>query len=238
MALAVPLVAVDTMPLNDDLLMIESDLVDGVRVLRMDAGENRLDLAFTDALGDALDAAGAPGGPLVLTGTGKFFCNGLDVSWLGEAPPEEAAQMFRNLHGVLARLLRFPGATVAAINGHAFGAGAVLAAAADFRVQRSDRGYLCFPEVDLGLSMSDEFDAVLRAKLPGRAVLRGLLTGGRYGGQEAQALGLVDSVAPEEKLLEAAFEFVRDLATKPPATVAAIKAQQHKAPLAVLDAGS
>lgn len=213
-------------------------MVDGVRVLRMLAGENTLNAAFVGALATALDEAADPGGPLVLTGDGKFFCNGLDLAWLGSAPPGEAAQMFRDLHGVLARLLRFPGATVAAVNGHAFGAGAIIAAAADFRVQRSDRGYFCFPEVDLGLSMSDEFDAVLRAKLPPESVLRGLLTGQRFDGHDALAAGFVDAVAPDDHLIAHAVDLVRDLVGKDPATVRAIKEQQHKAPLAVLDAAS
>jgi enoyl-CoA hydratase/carnithine racemase len=139
---------------------------------------------------------------------------------------------------VLASLLRFPGATVAAVNGHAFGAGAILAAAADFRVQRIDRGYWCLPEVDLGMSMSDGFDAVLRAKLPTNAVLQALVTGRRYGGEAALAAGLVDAVADEAALLDAALALVRDLVDKAPGTVAAIKAQQHKAPLAVLDAAA
>jgi Delta3-Delta2-enoyl-CoA isomerase len=218
--------------------VIEADEIDGVRVLRMADGENVLNAQFVNELAAALDAAADPGGPLVLTGDGKYFCNGLDLGWLGSAPPDQASQMFRDLHGVLARLLRFPGAVVAAVNGHAFGAGAVIAAAADFRVQRADRGYLCFPEVDLGLSMSDEFDAVLRAKLPTSAVLRGLLTGERFGGEQALALGLVDGVASEAELLPTALDLVRDLVGKAPATVRAIKEQQHKAPLAVLDAGS
>ena len=218
--------------------MIETAEVDGVQVLRMVAGENRLNSDFVRSLDGALAAAADPGGPLVLIGTGKFFCNGLDLEWLGSAPPDEAGQMFRDLHAVLAHLLRFPGATVAAVNGHAFGAGAVIAAAADFRVQRSDRGYLCFPEVDLGMSMSDEFDAVLRAKLPSASVLQGLLTGRRYTAEADKAAGFVDTEAPEDELLEAALDQVRDLVGKDPATVAAIKAQQHKAALAVLAAGS
>jgi enoyl-CoA hydratase/carnithine racemase len=223
---------------NNSLLMITIDKVGGVLVLRMADGENRLNAAFVTALARALDEAADPGGPLVLAGTGKFFCNGLDLEWLGAAPPDAAGQMFRDLHAVLARLLRFPGATVAAVNGHAFGAGAIIAAAADYRVQRSDRGYLCFPEVDLGLSMSDEFDAVLRAKLPPAAVLHALLTGRRYDGAESLAVGFVDAVAPEDELLDTAVGLVRDLVGKAPSTVGAIKTQQHKSALAVLDAGS
>lgn len=218
--------------------MIEISKVDGVQVVRMAHGENRFGGPFVAALVSALDEAADPGGPLVLTGAGKFFCNGLDLDWLSSAPPDQAQQSFRDLHRALARLLRFPGATVAAMNGHAFGAGAILAAAADFRVQRADRGYFCFPEVDLGLSMSDEFDAVLRAKLPAGAVLQALLTGRRYGGEAALAAGFVDAVAGEDEVVDAAVGLVRDLAGKDPKTVAAIKAQQHKAALAVLDAGS
>lgn len=217
--------------------MIELEAVDGVRVLRMAAGENAFDATFTRALLDALSDAAATGGPLVLTGTDKHFSTGLDVGWLGSASPEESGQMFRDLHAVLAALLRFPGAVVAAINGHAFGAGVILAATADLRVQRSDRGFLCLPEVDLGLSMSDEFDAVLRAKLPSHSVLQALLTGTRYGGEESLRLGFVDAIATEEELLPAAAAMVRDLLEKEPATVRAIKEQQHKAPLAVLDGG-
>ena len=218
--------------------LVELAVIDGVRVVRMTAGENTFSAGFVAALAGALEEAADPGGPLVLTGDGKFFCNGLDLEWLGAAAPGDAAQMFRDLHAVLARLLRFPGAVVAAINGHAFGAGAVLAAAADYRVQRSDRGYLCFPEVDLGLSMSDEFDVVLRAKLPGPAVLHGLLTGERFGGERARELGLVDATAPEAEVVPQAVALVRELVGKTPATVRAIKEQQHKAALAVLDAGS
>ncbi|HEY3140316.1 MAG TPA: enoyl-CoA hydratase/isomerase family protein [Acidimicrobiales bacterium] len=218
--------------------MIDVTKLDGVSVLRMTDGENRLNGPFVSVLATALDDAADPGGPVVLTGTGKFFCYGLDLDWLGAAPPDEARQMFRSLYGVLARLLRFPGATVAAVNGHAFGAGAILATAADYRVQRADRGYFCFPEVDLGLSMSDEFDAVLRAKLPTGSVLQGLLTGRRYGGEAAQAAGFVDAVATEEALVDTAVGLLRDLVGKTPATVAAIKAQQHKVPLAILEAGS
>lgn len=218
--------------------MIEVTSTDGVTVVRMADGENRFSGPFVGALAAALDEAAGPGGPLVLVGSERFFSNGLDLDWLGSVPPDEAEAMVRGLHGVLARLLRFPGATVAAVNGHAFGAGAVLAAAADYRVQRADRGYVCLPEVDLGLAMSDEFDAVLRAKLPAPSVLDALLTGRRYGGAEARDAGLVHAVAGEDDLLDAAVGLVRDLAGKAPSTVAAIKAQQHRAALAVLDARS
>jgi Delta3-Delta2-enoyl-CoA isomerase len=213
---------------------IDVTTVDGVTLVTMQAGENRFNLPFVTALDHTLQAAGDERRPLVLTGVGKFFSNGLDLDWLSVAGPDGGAEMMAALHQVLARLLAFPGATVAAVNGHAFGAGAILAAAADMRVMRQDRGYFCFPEVDLGLAMSEPFDAVLQAKYPRSALLTGLLTGRRYGADEARALGFVDETASEDQLVATALDRACALAGKDGATVGAIKASLYRSTLAVL----
>jgi enoyl-CoA hydratase/carnithine racemase len=219
--------------------MIDVATVDGVTLATMQDGENRFNLPFVTVLEQTLTAAAAEGRPLVLTGSGKFFSNGLDIGWLGgpEAAAGEGQEMMAALHRVLAQLLAFPGATVAAINGHAFGAGAILAAAADMRIMRADRGYFCFPEVDLGLALSPEFDAVVQAKYPRPSLLTALLTGRRLGGDDARELGFVDDVAGEDELLPAALDRARGLAGKDGATVGAIKRSLHHTALAVLAAG-
>jgi len=214
--------------------MIAADQIDGVQVVTMDAGENRFNLPFVTALDDAVAKAAEAGSPLVLTGSGKFFCNGLDLDWLSNAPSDEASAMFATLYRVMGRLLAHPGAVVAAVNGHAFGAGALLAACADFRVMREDRGYYCFPEVDLGMTMSDEFNAVARAAFPLPVYREALITGRRYGGPAALELGLVHALASEEGLVGAAVDMVRDGVGKQGANVAALKQQLHAEALAVL----
>jgi enoyl-CoA hydratase/carnithine racemase len=213
---------------------IDATTVDGVTLVTMQAGENRFDLPFVTALERTLLTAGDEGRPLVLTGVGKFFSDGLDLDWLAAAGPDGSREMMAGLHRVLARLLVFPGATVAAVNGHAFGAGAILAAAADMRVMRQDRGYFCFPEVDLGLAMSEQFDAVLQAKYLRSSLLTGLLTGQRFGADEARALGFVDDVASEDELVVAALDRARPLAGKDGGTVGAIKRSLYRSALAVL----
>ncbi|HMG40195.1 MAG TPA: enoyl-CoA hydratase/isomerase family protein [Acidimicrobiales bacterium] len=212
---------------------IDIEVVDGVHVVRMQAGENRLNGQFVEALDEATASVEAAAAPLVLTGEGKFFSNGLDLDWLsGNSAGAEV--MFPRLYGIFARLLTFPAPTVTAVNGHAFGAGAILAAAADHRVMREDRGYFCFPEVDLGMVMSPEFDAVLRARYPRRTHLEALATGERYGGPGAVRAGLVDHAVPEGDLLATAITAASAHAGKDGSHVRALKAQIHAPELAVL----
>jgi enoyl-CoA hydratase/carnithine racemase len=216
--------------------MLDTRKVDGVTVLTMDSGENRFNADSVAALDEAVAAAAVTGTPLVLTGAGRFFSNGLDLDWMGSAGAEAAGAAMRRLSGLLARLLAYPGATVAAVNGHAFGAGAILAAAADDRVMRADRGYFCFPEVDLGMAMSPGFDAVLQARYPRQVLLRALVSGRRHGGDEAVAAGLVDEAVPDDRLLPAAVARAAALADKDGAAVGRLKAGLYAAELAVLAA--
>jgi Delta3-Delta2-enoyl-CoA isomerase len=71
---------------------------------------------------------------------GEIWSNGLDLEWLGQN--QDRVQVFVDqVHELLASLLAAPLPTVAAIQGHCFAAGAMLALAHDWRVMRADRGY-------------------------------------------------------------------------------------------------
>ena len=87
-----------------------------VHVVRWEDGENRLNLASVAEWHAALDALEAVEGPLalVVTGTGNFFSNGLDLDRFG-AEPEEAGPTVAAVHRLLGRLLLFPVYAVAAI---------------------------------------------------------------------------------------------------------------------------
>jgi Delta3-Delta2-enoyl-CoA isomerase len=218
--------------------MIDLTTVDGISVVTLRAGENRFNLPFVSALIDTIGEAAERAKPLVLTGEGKFFSNGLDLDWLRDEGQAQAGELFPALYRLLADVLTFPGVTVAAINGHAFGGGLILSLAADYRVMRSDRGYFCFPEVDLGMSMSDEFDAIIKAKLPADALLHALITGQRFGGDDAKAAGLVHESTTEDALLDTALGIVRPLADKNGETIGRIKAKHFQSVVATLTGGS
>ena len=200
--------------------MIKLDRDGDVWVLRMQGGENRFNLDWLGAVDSALDAVEAAGGPcaLVTTGEGKFYSNGMDLDWLATVP-DRATECLSAIYRILGRMLGFPVITVAAVNGHAFGGGALLAAAHDFAVMREDRGYWCMPEADLGLPLTAEYLSVLTAKLPARTLQQAVVTGRRYGGRDALAAGVVHQVAAEDEVVPAAVRLAAELAGKDRRTV-------------------
>lgn len=219
--------------------MIDLERDGAVFVLRMRGGENRFNRAFLEEMNRALDEVEASTGAaaLVTTGEGKFYSNGLDLEGLAHAGRDEGARVLAAMHGLFARLLCFPMATVAAINGHAFAAGGMLALAHDFRVMRADRGYFCLPEIDLGMGvpLTDGMYAVIEARLPRPVFHEALVTGRRYGAPEAVAQGIVDEARPEAEVLARAIEIARGLAGKDRATMRALKRGLYRPFLEVLE---
>lgn len=219
--------------------MIELAWQGDVALVTMDDGENRWNGATVAELNGALDDVEAKDGPvgLVLTGTGKFFSNGLDLGWM-TANPGEAGAFMDALFRAYARILRLDGPTVAAVNGHAFGAGAMLVTVFDHAVMRVDRGYWCMPEADLGLPIDRRILALLATRLPKRPLSEALLTARRYGGPEAVAAGFVDEAAPPDDVLPRALERATALAGKDRKVIGIHKRLLHGDALEVMWPGS
>lgn len=219
--------------------MIELERDGSVFVLRMRDGENKLNRAFLDDINRALNEveASQDEAALVTTGEERFYSTGLDLRWLATCSSREVTAFLTDVHRLVARLLCFPMATVAAINGHAFAAGALLALTHDFRLMRSDRGFFCLPEIDLrtGRPLTPGMYALLDAKLPRSTVHEALLTGKRYGGPEAAAAGFANEAVGAADLLPRALDLARGLAAKDRATMAAIKRGLYAAALEVLE---
>ncbi len=204
---------------------LTSEQRDAVTILRMDGGENRFNPDSLAALGNALDTLEAAEGPraLVLTGTGKFFSNGLDLDWMGTAGEDAAQAMVEGTQALLARVLLAPYATVAALNGHTFAAGAMLAVACDERVMRADRGWFCLPEVEIGLPFTPGMNALLAGKLTPTAARRAMVGAERLNGETALALDVVDETAAEDAVMDAAVARAQARAGHAGPTQAAIK---------------
>ncbi|MES9606800.1 MULTISPECIES: enoyl-CoA hydratase-related protein [Actinomadura] len=216
--------------------MIDLQRDGDVYVLRFDAGENRFGPDFLDAVEGALDSVAKNDGPgaLVTVGTGKFYSNGLDLEWLG-ANQDRFEDYLRRVHALYARVLTLPMPTVAALNGHAFAGGGMLALAHDFAVMRTDRGYFCLPEVDLGMSFTPGMNALITARLPKATAHEAMITGRRYAAEQAREAGIVQRTAPEEEVLPAAVEWAASLASKNGPVVATIRTAMYRQALDALN---
>ncbi|WP_166907193.1 enoyl-CoA hydratase-related protein [Mycobacterium sp. DL440] len=194
-----------------------------IAILDLGDDENRFSPDFLDAVDELLDAVLAKGAHgLVTTADSKFYSNGLDLDWLG-AHSDQGEWYVGRVQGLLARVLTFPIPTAAAVVGHAFGAGAMLAIAHDFRVMRDDRGFFCFPEVDIRIPFTLGMAALIQAKLTPQAAVASMTTGRRFGGIDAQTHGLVEATAPEGAVTTTATSLLRPLSGKDSGTLGAIK---------------
>lgn len=215
--------------------MIDLSRDGAVFVLRMTAGENRFNQAFLDAINAALDEVEGSTGPaaLVTTGEGKFYSNGLDLDWLATG----AADLVGFIPGVenlLARVMGLPMVTVAALNGHVFAGGALLALTHDFRIMRADRGFFCLPEIDIKIPFTPGMDALITRRLPAQTAHEAIVTGRRYGGVEAAERGIVDTAVAEDRVLPEAVERAAAVAGKDRETMRTIKDGLHGDVMALL----
>jgi len=212
-----------------------------VFVLNLGDDENRLNPTWVEGVTSALAEVTAIEGPraLVTTGTGKFWSNGLDLDWMG-ANSDANPAFLDQVHALFGAFLASGVPTVAAVQGHAFAAGAMLAVAHDRMLMRSDRGYWCVPEVDLGLPFTPGMSALLQARLAPPTAHEAMTTGRRYAGPEAVAAGIVATVHDLDELVDAAVAWAATQTGKAGPTLAAIKQRMYAPALRVLathDAG-
>lgn len=178
-----------------------------VALLTWNDGENRLNYDSLGRLNEVLDELETIDGPLavVLTGEGKFFCNGLDLARFGDKP-DELFGTIALLRRTIGRLLTYPRYTVAALNGHTFAGGGLLSTAFDYRVMRQDRGYWCMNEAAIGMVLDEYLFGIIAHRLPRATAVEAAQTARRYAGPEALQHGIVEAVADEETLLAHAIE--------------------------------
>ena len=203
-------------------------------VLDLGEGHNRFNADFVDSFESCLDEveAAAPCA-LVTTARGKVFSNGLDLEWMA-TQGEGAIEFLARVHEMLARMLEIGVPTLAALQGHTYAAGAMLALAHDERVMRSDRGWFCLPEVDMGIAFTPGMTELLASRLPSGAVHEAIVLGRRYGGLEAAAAGIVEEAVDEQSVLSRACERAEALTGKDPATMRTIKQRLYAGTLAAL----
>lgn len=209
-----------------------------VFVLRMQDGENRFGSDAIEGWNAALDEVEKAEGPkaLVTTGAGKYYSNGLDLEYMMSEAAGNANAYLAQVMGIMERVLFFPAFTVAAINGHAFGAGAQTALAHDQRVMRTERGYFCMPEIDMRVDLHPGMTAIIQARLPKQTAHEVIVTGTRYGADLALARKIVDVALPEDEVLPKAIEMAAAYASKADPVMSKLKRGMYRETAAAMRA--
>jgi Delta3-Delta2-enoyl-CoA isomerase len=210
------------------MMSITLNSTSSVWMLDLGENENRFTPKFLTEIDQALDSITGSSEPaaLMITATGKFFSNGLDLESLQPSAWEWDAHVAA-VQSMFARVLTLPVPTVCAINGHCFAAGAMLALACDYRVMRTNQGFFCIPAVDLKIPLTLGMTSLINAKLTPRAALDVMATGWRYDAPAAREAGIVDAICDSENLLHVARRMVVDLANKDRQTLGKIKSTMY-----------
>lgn len=169
-----------------------------VALMIMNNGENRQNLQWAEAMMSIYEEIIADNEikALVLTSSDpKNFSQGVDVEWMVKKQSEQdfasLNKWLQKNHEVFTAMLMAPFPTIAAITGHAFGNGAILAGACDFRFMRSDRGYFCLPEIDLGIQFIPSQIEWMRRTIPSHLLIRMQLSGERLVAAELEKYNVI-----------------------------------------------
>ena len=193
-----------------------------VAIITMTNGENRQNLVFAKALNAMLDEIIADKSitALIITSNDeKNFSQGIDVEWImGQMQKNEhqpVVDFINEMDIVFKKLLFYPVPVIAAINGHAFGNGSILSCACDFRFMRSDRGFFCFPEVNIGIPFRWGMNAFVKKAIPLHIFSQMQFTGNRYTAPELEHHHIiVKACANKEELMSTALTFAKTFQKK------------------------
>ena len=183
---------------------VDYDKQDGIALVTLDRPEviNAFNVQMRDDLYEVMQAVRDDDEVrgVLLSGAGeRGFCAGADLSEFGSTPSQAVARAVRWERDLWGLMLGIMKPTVAAIHGYCLGSGMEIACICDLRVA-SDDATFGMPEVGLGLVPAAVGTQTLPRTVGQGRALELLLTGRRFGAQDALSYGLVTHVAPRAEL--------------------------------------
>ncbi len=159
---------------------------------------------------------------LLITGQGRGFCAGADLTEFGSAPSQVIAREVRWQRDVWGQLVNLDKPIVAALHGYCIGSGLEIALLCDLRIAATGTVF-ALPEVQLGMIPAAGGTQTLPRAAGVSRALDLLLTGRRIQSEEALAMGLVTRLALPASLRDEAWRLAESLADLPTDAVAAMK---------------
>lgn len=202
--------------------MIEWINENGVARVTMTRPGNTHQPDFASAMIRTLDdiVADSTVNAMVLTSSDpKSFSLGIDLEWLNAALSQGAEKDIKaflySMNSVFRKLLLLPVPAIAAINGHAFGNGTILACACDFRFMRKDKGFFCFPEVDVSVPFLPGMLGIIGKAVPAPLFNLMALSGARITAMELEKHQVIQTASEnQDALIKDAMDFAATFAKK------------------------
>ena len=210
----------------ESLVLVRQEGASRILSLNRPDVRNALSQGLQVALGGALEQAinDPKTRSIVITGEGKAFCAGLDLSELQairERSSEENRADSARFAALLERIYTSPKPCIAAVNGHAVAGGAGIASVCDLVVM-NENAKIGYTESKIGFVAA--LVAVFLSRIVGEKHCRDLLLTGRLiSAQEAQDIGLVNEVCPPDQVLGRALDLANVLNSNAPTSLAMSK---------------
>jgi len=173
---------------------------------------------------------------VIITGSGKAFVAGADITYMTTLTPDEALIFSRNTTEIYRKMNGSKRIFIAAVNGFAMGGGCEFALACDLRIA-SEKAVFALPEVSLGILPGGGGTQRLSRLVGTQKAAELILTGAVIKAAEALAYGLVCQVTEPENLMEKAMELAQKIIKNSPLAVSYAKRCIRQSEQVNLEAG-
>jgi len=188
-----------------------------VAIITMNTDENRHNPDFAKGLLNAFDEIEGDQeiqSVVVASSSEKNWSLGIDLMWITGAMNNQELDSIRefmyDMNKVFKKMMMLPMPVIAALNGHTFGNGSILACSCDYRFMKADRGYFCFPEVDINIPFLPSMLATMKKSIPYYKLEELMFSGKRIGAAEmAEHHIIVKACDNADALMKETLEFAR-----------------------------
>jgi len=223
-----------------DILKWEKD--ESIAVITMNKGENRHNALFTAGMLKIFDEIledKSIYAVVINSSDEKNWSQGIDLGWLLSKKNEGDLQAIKDflfsLNELFKKVLLFPMPVIAAINGHAFGNGAIFSCACDFRFMRADRGYFYFPEIDVSIPFMPGMIALLKKSIPLYRLEEMGFTGKKYTASELENFNIIQKACKDnDDLIKETINFAKSFKKKR-GVFTEMKKRLHKEIISIID---
>jgi enoyl-CoA hydratase/carnithine racemase len=210
---------------------VKVEIIEGVASVALSRGKvNAINQTVVDELRQCLETLATDPDlrAVVLTGRGKFFSFGFDVTEFLSYTKAEFTSYLTAFTDLYTYLFTYPKPVVAALNGHTIAGGCMLALACDYRLMAAGNAKISLNEITFGASVFAGSTEMLRFLIGSAKATDVLYSGSMYSAGQALELGLVQAVADGDQLIDRARRIAADLAVRPAPAFTSIKSLLRK----------